>query len=65
MKSKHFKKLLLLIPLYHGISNLQEHTMTLHKELKYGMNEYWGFPTNVTIYWQENIHFDSKDLQKL
>ena len=64
MKSKHFKKLLLLIPLYHGISNLQEHSMTLHKELKYEMNEYWGFPTDVTIYWQDYIHFDSKNLQK-
>ena len=64
MKSKHSEKLLVLIPIYHGISNLQEHTMTLHKELKYEVNEYWGFPTNVTIYWQDNIHFDSKDLQK-
>ena len=64
MKSKHFKKLLLLIPLYHGISNLQEHSMTLHKELKYEVNEYWGFPTDVTIYWQDYIHFDSKNLQK-
>ena len=64
VKSKHAEKLLILIPLYHGISNLEEHSMTLHKELRYELNDYWGFPTDVTVYCHDNIRFDSQNLQK-
>ena len=43
---------LTLIPIYHGINNMQEHSNTLHEELQYTENNYWGFPNEVTIYWQ-------------
>ncbi|KAI6647030.1 E3 ubiquitin-protein ligase [Oopsacas minuta] len=64
MKCKSPEMLLPLIPIYHGISNLQEHSTALHQELKYENNEYWGFPADIELYCQDNILFNSKELQK-
>ena len=50
---------LTLIPIYHGINNMQEHSNTLHEELEYTENNYWGFPNEVTIYWQNVASLDS------
>ena len=50
---------LTLIPIYHGINNMQEHSNTLHEELEYTENNYWGFPNEVTIYWENVVSIDS------
>ena len=62
--SKYPTNFLLLIPLYHAINNLQEYCVQLHDEFKFEQNEYWGFPKNNTLYWENDILFYSKDLQK-
>ena len=50
---------LTLIPIYHGINNMQEHSNTLHEELEYTENNYWGLPNEVTIYLYNIIPIDS------
>ena len=50
---------LTLIPIYHGINNMQEHSNTLHEELEYTENNYWGFPNEITIYLYNMISTDS------
>ena len=55
---------LVLAPLYHAANNLQEYCVQLHEEFKFEQNEYWGFPNNHTLYWEEYITFDTKELQK-
>ena len=57
--SKQNDKILTLLTIYHGINNMQEHSIYLHEELEYGDNIYWGFPDNVTIYFQNVISIDS------
>ena len=58
MLSKQYDKILLLLPLYHGINSMQEFYIPLHEELEYGNNKYWGFPNDVKIYWQDAISID-------
>ena len=50
---------LTLIPIYHGINNMQEHSNTLHEGLEYTENNYWGFPNEVTVYLYNMISIDS------
>ena len=50
---------LTLIPIYHGINNMQEHSNRLHEELEYTENNYWGFPNEVTVYLYNMISIDS------
>ena len=59
MLSKQYDKILLLLPLYHAINNMQEFYIPLHEELEYGDNKYWGFPNDVKIYWQDAISIDT------
>ena len=62
--SKYPTNFLLLIPLYHAINNLQEYCVQLHDEFKFEQNEYWGFPKNHRLYWENDILFHSKELEK-
>ena len=43
------EKLLMLIPIYHGISNIGEQANRLHDELSYHVNEYWGLPNGIYL----------------
>ena len=56
--SKHRDKFLTLIPLYHGITNMQEHSILLHEALEYTDNNYWGFPNEVAVYQQNTVSID-------
>ncbi|KAI6654216.1 hypothetical protein LOD99_11458 [Oopsacas minuta] len=63
MLSKYPEKLLLLIPIYHVITNYQVTAVSLHEKCRYMENEYWGFPAGVQFYSLENISFDSEELR--
>ena len=53
------EKLLMLIPIYHGISNIGEQANRLHDELSYHVNEYWGLPNGIEWNWNATISIDS------
>ena len=56
--SKHRDKFLTLIPLYHGITNMQKHSILLHEALEYTDKNYWGFPNEVAVYQQNTVPID-------
>ena len=49
MRSREAEKLLTLIPIYHCISDTEEHSNRLHEDLKYNNKEYWGVPNGVSL----------------
>ena len=55
MKSNNREKMIPLLPLYHIVNDLREHTLYLQSKLEYWDNEYWGFPEDCEILWQEGI----------
>ncbi|KAI6647051.1 E3 ubiquitin-protein ligase [Oopsacas minuta] len=63
MLGKYPEKLLLVIPIYHMITNLKANAVSLHEKCRYMENEYWGFPVDVQLYSLEYISFHSEELQ--
>ena len=55
MIGKLAEKIPFLLPLYHKITSLTERSLHFQDQLKYSDNEYWGFPEDCVIYWQEGI----------
>ena len=60
--SRDPKNILTLIPIYHMILNPKNEADSLHKELKYTENEYWGYPANTSVF--STVTFEYRELQK-
>ena len=58
MRSREAEKLLTLIPIYHCISDTEEHSNRLHEDLKYSDKEYWGVPNGVSISLPRCVSFE-------
>ena len=58
ISSRNPAKLMTIIPIYHCISDIEGYSNTLHGELKYNDNEYWGVHKEGNISLLSGVPFD-------
>ena len=59
VRSKYPEKLLLLIPIYHGICTPAKDYHKMHENLEYSLNEFWGFAQEETLHSSCELTFNS------
>ena len=59
VRSKYPEKLLLLIPIYHGICTSAKDYYKVHENLEYYLNEFWGFAQEETLHSSCELTFNS------
>ena len=59
VRNKYPEKLLVLIPIYHAICTSNQDYQSLHENLDYSRNEYWGFPKEEFLHSSNELLFNS------
>ena len=63
IKSSFYPKTILnLIPIFHMIYNLQDEENPLHERLEYTKNEYWGFPTGISVFSEVPLQYKELEI---